>query len=252
MSMAGWVHGRVLALGVLGLAHAHAAGVMVFAAASLTDALKEISADYQKSSGNQVHFNFAASSFLARQIEEGAPADIFFSADEARMRELDQKGLIDRATRKSVLSNSLVVVVSADSPWQCHAIGDLASPALKRIALADPRTVPAGIYAREYLEKIGLWQSLRPKVVPLGNVRAALAAVESGDIEAGMVYQTDALISKRVRIAYRVPRADTPAISYPVAVLKGAAQPTTARRFVKYLESAHARLVFEKFGFMVQ
>src|SRR6059036_1497290 len=122
------------------------ASINVFAAASLTDSLKEIAVAYEKQTGEKVVFNFGASSFLARQIEEGAPADIFFSADEARMNGLEKKGLIAKETRKSRLSNSLVIVVSADSSFTIQSAGDLAEPKVKRIALADPKTVPAGIY----------------------------------------------------------------------------------------------------------
>ena len=171
-----------------------AATLHVFAAASLTDSLKEIAAAYEKQTGDKVMFNFGASSFLARQIEEGAPADIFFSADEAKMDGLEKKGLIIKETRTSRLSNSLVIVVTSDSALPIHSAKDLAGPAVKRVALADPKTVPAGIYAKQYLQCAGLWSAIKPKVVPTDNVRAALAAVESGNVEAGMVYKTDASI----------------------------------------------------------
>ena len=230
----------------------HAAEIVCFAAASLTDSLKEIAADYAKETGEKVVFNFGASSFLARQIEEGAPADIFFSADEARMNGLEKKGLIAKETRKSRLSNSLVIVVSADSSFTIQSAGDLAEPKVKRIALADPKTVPAGIYAREYFEKIKLWTAIESKVVPTDNVRAALTAVESGDVEAGMVYRTDAAISKKVKVAYEVPSGDSPAISYPMAALKESRDLEAAKRFLKHLDSDHAGRVFEKFGFIVR
>ena len=126
----------------------NAASVTVFAAASLTDALKEIAAGYEKQTGDKVVFNFGASSFLARQIEEGAPADIFFSADEAKMDGLDKKGLIQKDTRKSRLSNSLVIVVASEAGAAIKGPRDLASEKVKRLALAEPRTVPAGIYAK--------------------------------------------------------------------------------------------------------
>ncbi len=223
----------------------------VFAAASLTDALKEIAPIYEKSSGDKLVFNFGASSLLARQITEGAPADVFFSADVAKMVGLEQKGLIVKETRKSLLSNTLVVVVAADSTLKISSLEDLATDPVKHLALADPKAVPAGIYAKEYLEKHKLWSAVEGKVVSTENVRAALAAVESGNVEAGMVYKTDAAISKKVKVACEIPVADGPAISYPVAVMKEAKNADAARKFVIYLSSSDATRVFEAYGFIV-
>jgi molybdate transport system substrate-binding protein len=229
----------------------HAATIAVFAAASLTDGLGEIAHDYQSKTGDKIEFNFAASSLLARQIEEGAPADIFFSADEAKMDALEKKGLIDKNTRRSRLSNSLVIVQAADSPLSIHSPEDLTMDKIGHVALADPQSVPAGIYAREYLGKIHLWEKIAPKVVPMANVRAALAAVESGDAEAGIVYKTDAAISKKVQVAFAVPPRDGPKISYPMAVTTEARDPKAARAFLEYLDSDEAGRVFAKFGFIV-
>ena len=231
---------------------ARAADVTVFAAASLTDSLKHIATDYQKQTGHTVVFNFEASSVLARQIEAGAPADIFFSADETQMDRLAGRGLIDAATRADRLRNTLVVVTPADSTLQIHSPGDLASDGVKQIALADPKAVPAGVYAKEWLEKFHVWDAVKPKVVPAENVRAALAAVASGNVDAGVVYRTDAAISKSVKIAYEVPRADGPDIRYPVAVTKTSEHSEEAKRFLEYIESAKAGRVFERFGFEVQ
>jgi molybdate transport system substrate-binding protein len=178
--------------------------------------------------------------------------DIFFSADEAKMDALDRKGLIVRDTRKSRLSNSLVVVIASDSPMQIHSANDLVKADVKRLALADPKTVPAGIYAREYLEKMKLWSVIEKRVVPMDNVRAALSAVESGNVEVGIVYKTDANISKKVKVAYEVPVKEGPAISYPMAVVKATEKPAVARRFLDYLESDQAGRVFEKAGFIIR
>jgi molybdate transport system substrate-binding protein len=228
-----------------------AAEVTVFAAASLTDSLKDIAATYEKQSGDKIIFNFAASSLLARQIEEGAPTDVFFSADEAKMDGLAKKGLIVAETRKSRLSNTLVIVIAADSALKIAAPEDLATAPVKRIALADPKAVPAGIYAREFLEKRKLWAAVQDKVVPTENVRAALAAVESGDIEAGMVYKTDAAISKKVKVACEIPANEGPAISYPVAVVKASRNIGAARNFVVYLNAPDSAKVFQSYGFIV-
>lgn len=229
----------------------HAAELNVFAAASLTDALKEIGTNYEKQSADKVAFNFGASSLLARQIEEGAPADVFFSADEAKMDQLDKKDLVLKETRKSRLSNSLVIVTAADSDLKINSPADLADPKINRIALADPKAVPAGVYSKAWLEKENLWPAVEPKVVPTDNVRAALAAVESGNIEAGMVFKTDAAISKKVKVAYEVPLKDSPKISYPVAVMKNSRSIESAKKFVEYLDSNDAAKIFEKYGFIV-
>ena len=228
-----------------------AAEISVFAAASLTDSLKKIATTYEKQSGDKIIFNFGASSLLARQIEEGAPADVFFSADEAKMDALERKGLIIGETRKSRLSNTLVIVVAIDSVLKIISPEDLTTPAIKRIVLADPRTVPAGIYAKAYLEKRKLWAAVEGKVVPTDNVRAALAAVELGNVEAGMVYKTDAAISRKVKVACEIPASEGPTISYPIAVLKESRNAGAARKFVQYLNSPDATRVFQTYGFIV-
>ena len=228
-----------------------AAEVMVFAAASLTDVLQAAAPGFERSAGDRVVFNFGASSLLARQIQEGAPADVFFSADEARMDQLDRAGLLLAGTRRSLLSNSLVLVVAADSARTNLAPADLIGPTIRRLALADPQSVPAGIYARAFLEKRGWWAAVAPKVVPTANVRAALAAVESGNVDAGIVYRTDAAISHKVRVAAEIPAADTPPISYPIAVLHDARAPDAARKFVAYLRSPAVLPSFRAAGFGV-
>ena len=230
----------------------HAAEIYVSAAASLTDALQQIAVTYEKASGDHLVFNFAASSLLARQIEEGAPADLFFSADEPKLDALEKKGLLLPGTRKSILSNTLVVIVPADAATTVKSAADLASPGIKKIALGEPASVPAGIYAKAYLEKIGLWQQIESKVVPVENVRAALAVVESGNVDAGIVYKTDASTSQKVKVAFEVPAAEGPVISYPLAVIKDSKQPEAAKKLASYLASDAARATFEKYGFIVK
>ncbi len=239
------------ALVLLFLTRAFGAEVNVSAAASLKDALTEIAGLYEKTSGDKIVFNFGASNLLARQIEAGAPADVFFPADEATMDGLAKQHFIFPEARKSRLSNALAVVVSIDSSLALKSAQDLAGTAVKRLALADPKAVPAGVYAKQYLEKAGVWAAGEPKVVPTENVRAALSAVESGNVEAGIVYRTDARISKKVKVAYIVPAQDAPPISYAVAVLKAAHEPEAAKRFLTHLNSPAAGAVFEKFGFVV-
>jgi molybdate transport system substrate-binding protein len=228
-----------------------AADVKVFAAASLTDSVKEIAAAYQASSGDRIVFNLGASSTLARQIKEGAPADIFFSADEAKMDALEAKGLLAKGTRTSRLSNSLVIVVASENGAAIRSPQDLASPKVKRLALGDPRAVPIGVYAKQYLEGLNLWTDIAPKVVATENIRAALAAVEAGNADASIVYKTDAAISKKVKVVFEVPAGDSPKISYPVALMKDAPAPAAARRFLDCLNSEEAGRIFVKYRFIV-
>lgn len=223
--------------------------VRVFAAASLSDVLKEIGAAYDKSTGDKVVFNFAGSNFLARQIEAGAPADIFFSADEALMNALEKKSLVVTETRRNRLSNSLVIVVESVNALQFSSARDLTNSSVKRLALADPAGVPAGIYAKLYLQKENLWSALSLKIIPTENVRAALIAVESGNVDAAIVYKTDAAISKKTKVAFEIPRSETPAIRYPVALLKDSRQPGAARKFLEHLFSPAATSLFQKHGF---
>jgi len=239
-----------VALAFFAGASLRAATVTVFAAASLTDSLKQIAVDYEKTSGDKIVFNFAASGTLARQIEAGAPADIFFSADETKADELEKKGLLASGTRKSLLGNTLVIVTAPDAAV-IHSPADLTNAAIQHIALGDVKIVPAGTYAKTYLEKLQLWPAVEPKVVPCENVRAVLAAVESGNVDAGIVYKTDAAISKKVKVAHEVPAADAPKITYPLALLKDAPQPDAAKKFIAYLDSDAATAVFKKFGFIV-
>ncbi len=241
--------GRFIAVWLLIAAiPAGASELFVFAAASLTDALKEIAVAYEKKTGDRLVFNLGASSMLARQIQEGAKADIFFSADEEKMDGLEKKGLIDAGTRRSLLSNSLVIVVATDGAFSLKTPEDLKKA--KRIALAEPKTVPAGIYARKYLEQAGLWPKVINSVIPTENVRAALAAVAAGNVDAGIVYKTDAQISKAVKVAYEVPIKEAPPISYPMAVVQDSKNKEKAAEFLRYLESTDSVKVFEKYGFI--
>jgi molybdate transport system substrate-binding protein len=240
-----WVVGALL-LVLAGPAAAEE--VTVYAAASLTDALKEVAQAFEAQSGHKVVFSLGASSDLARQIKAGAPADLFFSADEAQMNGLEAAGLVRAADRVNVLSNVLVIVVPVSSTAKMAGPADLLG--VKHLALGDPQAVPAGVYARTWLQSIGLWDKLKDQVVPTLNVRAALAAVESENAEAGIVYRTDAAISKRVKVAFEVARDKGPAIVYPLAPLAASKKPATAE-LLRYLRSAGAREVYARYGFIV-
>ena len=230
---------------------AHADEILVSAAASLTDVLKEISGAYQSKAKHTVRFNFGPSSGLARQIEEGAPADIFFSADLPQMDALDKNGRLEAGTRKNLLANQLVIIVPADSKIALSSPKDLLKPDVKRIALAEPSSVPVGVYSSKYLADEGLWDKIKPKVVPVQDVRATLASVESANVEAGFVYKTDAAVSKKVKIVYEVPVDKGPKITYPVAIVKDSKRKDAARDFMYVLQSPIAKGAFKKYGFVV-
>jgi molybdate transport system substrate-binding protein len=222
--------------------------ILVFGAASLTESLTDLGKAYEAKSGSEVVFSFGASSDLARQIQAGAPADVFFSADTAKMDALEKAGLVKAADRREFLSNSLVVVAPADSKLKISTAEDLAN--LPKIALADPASVPAGVYAKKWLTGLGLWEKVEPKVVPTLDVRAALAAVESGAIPAGVVYSTDAAVAKSARVAFRV--ANGPEIVYSVAPVAASKNLAGAEAFVAFLAGPEGRAAFTKRGFVVR
>lgn len=230
---------------------ASADNIVVSAAASLTDALKEIGRMYQSKSKNRVTFVFASSSTLARQIEAGAPADVFFSADVQTLNALERNGRLEPGTRKQLLSNQLVIIVPADKPTLVNSPEDLLDPRVRRIALTEPSSVPAGVYTKAYLESLGLWDKVKPKVVPVLDVRATLASVESANVEAGLVYKTDAASSKRVKTVFEVPIGKGPKIIYPVAILKESKSKAAAKEFLNVMVSPSGADVFRRYGFVV-
>ena len=230
---------------------ASADDIVVSAAASLTDALKEIGRAYQSKSKTRVTFVFASSSTLARQIEAGAPADVFFSADVQTMDALERNGRLEPGTRKQLLSNQLVIIVPADLPTVVNSPEDLLDPRVRKIALAEPSSVPAGVYSKTYLESLGLWDKVKPKVVPVLDVRATLASVESGNVEAGLVYKTDAAGSRRVKTVFEVPIGKGPKIIYPVAILKESENKAAAKEFLNVMVSRSGLDAFKRYGFVV-
>jgi molybdate transport system substrate-binding protein len=230
---------------------AQADEILVSAAASLTDALKEIGRAYQSKGTHKILLTLGPSSFLARQIDEGAPADIFFSADLAQMFFLEKNGRLEPGARKNLLSNQLVIVIPADSKLAIRSPKDLLKTEVRKIALADPAAVPVGVYTSKYLAAENLWDKLEAKVVPVLDVRAVLASVESANVEAGFVYKTDAAISKKVKVVYEVPIDKGPKIIYPVAIVKDSKKKEAARDFMSFVSSPAANDVFRKYGFVV-
>jgi molybdate transport system substrate-binding protein len=226
-----------------------AASIVVSAAASLTDVLGELAKRYEAATGERVQINTAGSNTLARQIVQGAPVDLFISADEAQMDVLQRAGRLVAGTRAPLLRNRLVVIAPIDNRAGLARAPDLAARAVTRVALANPDAVPAGVYARQWLQKIGLWSAVEGKVVPLPTVRAALAAVREGRAEAGIVYATDARTESRVRVVFEPDPADAPSVVYPAAVVVGP-NAGQAARFLAFLRSPEAASLFEAAGFL--
>ena len=243
---------RVLALGLALLVPAGQAPaekrITVSAAVSLTDAMGAAAEAYSRT-GRGVRFNFGASNVLARQIVSGAPVDVFISADEAQMDVVGAAGLLKEGSRVDLLRNQLAVAVPSDRPRTFKTIRELADPAYKRIAIGDPAAVPAGVYAKQFLETEGLWAAVQDRLVPTGSVRAALAAVESGAADAAIVYRTDIRVAMRATVAWVVPADRGPRIIYPAAILKATPVPVESTRFLAFLKSDAAARIFERFGF---
>jgi len=230
--------------------------VTVFAAASLTDALAAVVADYEKANGKSVRLSFASSSTLARQIEAGAPADIYVSANERWMDHLEKNGSIEPGSRRSPVGNALVLVAPADAaPGRVDISRDLDFARLLGpggwLAVGDPAHVPAGIYARQALTRLGKWAGLEDRLARSDSVRAALALVGRGEARLGIVYATDARITDRVRIVGTFPESTHGPITYPFAIVAGHDRPDV-RNLFDHLTGAAGIAVFERFGFVTK
>ncbi|WP_054973728.1 molybdate ABC transporter substrate-binding protein [Paenibacillus sp. A3] len=224
----------------------------ISAAASLTDALKEIQNAYEsKNTSIKLNFNFGASGALQQQIEQGAPADVFLSAAAKNMKALVDKQLVDAAQQKNLLVNELVVVVPEGGKAQVGTVDDLAKPEVKHVAIGEPESVPAGGYAKEALTNAKQWDALQPKLVMAKDVRQVLTYVESGNAEAGFVYKTDALTSKKVKIAFNVDPKTYKPVEYPAGIVKATKHAKEAEAFYTYLQSKEAADVFAKYGFTI-
>ena len=236
-------------------APAHAAddrnhAILVFAAASLTNVLDEIGAAYTQQTGQAVKFSYAASSALARQLEAGARADVFFPADLEWMDYVQARGLIDRTTRRNVLGNRLALVAPVNSRIELKIAPGFALAATLgsgRLATGDPESVPVGKYARSALTSLGVWNDVADRLVRADNARSALAFIARGETPLGIVYETDARVEKRVRVVDFFPADSHPPIVYPVAVT-AQARPA-ARQFIGFLQGSAAQNAFEKHGF---
>jgi molybdate transport system substrate-binding protein len=242
-----------LLVGFLGLAHAvdeSKQPLTVFAAASLTDALNEVNAAYTKSGGAPVRVSYAASSGLARQIEAGAKADVFFSADLDWVDYLQQRNLVDTASRQNILGNRLVLIAPTDSKVSLKIAPNFplaAAIGKSRLATGDPDSVPVGRYARSALTTLGVWGEVADRVVRADNVRVALAYVARGEAAVGIVYETDALLEKKVRVVDTFPANTHLPIVYPIVLTKMAA--ASAKGYKEFVAGAEAAKIFKKYGF---
>jgi molybdate transport system substrate-binding protein len=227
-----------------------AADLVVSAASSLTDAFQNVAKAYEtKHPGTRVVLNFAASDVLLQQIANGAPADVFASADQKAMDKAAAQGAIDKASRKNFAANQLVLIVPMSSTLKLSSLKDLNQPAVKRIAYGDPDSVPVGRYTKGALEAAGLWQSVSAKAVLAQNVRQSLDYVARDEVEAGFVFATDAAIATdKVKVALRVPT--TTPISYPIAVVAGSKQPAEAQAFEAFVLSPEGQQLLSTSGFL--
>jgi molybdate transport system substrate-binding protein len=222
--------------------------LLVFAAASMADALADVGRDFEAETGVKVRLSLGASRDLARQIRAGAPAAVMVSADAETIDSLVEANLVRSEDRRAFASNRLVVVVKKGDDVAIRTARDLVP--IPHLAVGDPKLVPAGSYAKQWLEKESLWTEVEPHVVPSLDVRAALASVETGHAEAGIVYRTDAAHSQRVQVAYEVPADRAPTISY-VAARLARAEAASARQFLDFLTGSKAKATFARHGFVL-
>ena len=226
--------------------------INVAAAASLTDVLKEINNLYTQGKPNiSITPNFASSGTLQVQIENGAPVDVFISAAAAQMDNLQKKDMLLNDTRQNLLNNKLVLVVPIDSTLGITSFNDLISAKVERVAVGDPKSVPAGTYARQAFDQLGITAQIQPKEVLGSDVRQILTYVGTGNVDAGIVFSTDVLTSNKVKVVASAPAEINARIVYPAAVIKASKIPDAAKDYLDFLFSAQAKTVFEKYGFTV-
>jgi molybdate transport system substrate-binding protein len=222
----------------------------VSAAASLSDAMREVDAAYEKNHPSvNLRLNLGSSGTLAHEIEQGAPVDVFLSAAAKPMDELQAKGLIVAGSRRDLLRNSLVLIVPSDS--KLNSFEGLPAASVRVIALGDPASVPAGQYGQQTLTALHLWDAVRNKLVLAKDVRQVLTYVETGNADAGLVYATDAEISSKVRVAATAPESTHDAIVYPAAAVHTGRNEAAAQQFVDFLTSPEAKAIFVKRGFTI-
>lgn len=235
---------------LLATSAAHAADLVVSAAASLTNAFKELGQSFEaQHAGIKVIFNFAASDVLLQQIIKGAPADVFASADQEAMNKAEIEKVVQVGSRKNFANNQIVLIVPSDSRLQIRQLQDLTQPTIKRIAYGNPASVPVGRYTKAALEQANLWDAVAAKGVPAQNVRQSLDYVARGEVEAGFVFVTDAAIMPdKVKVALRVPSASP--VTYPIAVTAYTKQADIAAKFVDFVLSPTGQATLARYGFL--
>jgi molybdate transport system substrate-binding protein len=222
----------------------------ISAAVSLKDALEEIQKNYEAKNPNvKLIYNLGASGALQKQIEQGAPADIFMSAASKQMSDLEAEGLVNKSTRKNLVENRLVIIVPKTSNLNITKYEDLAKEEVQKISIGETASVPAGQYAQEVLQKLEIWDNIKAKAVLAKDVRTVLTYVETDNVDAGIVYKTDALSSNKVKIVANAPEGSHQPIVYPVALLSGTKQQQAAEDFLAYLSTPECKAIFEKYGF---
>jgi molybdate transport system substrate-binding protein len=228
---------------------AGAADITVSAAASLTNAFKELSQAYEAANpGDKVLLNFAASDALVQQIAKGAPVDVFASADQEAMDKAETQQLLTAGTRKNFASNTLVLIVPSASTLPFKSLADLRLPAVVKITLGNPASVPVGRYAKQALDKAGLWVAVEPRLIFAASVRQSLDYVARGEVDAGFVYATDALLMKdKVKVALPVPLAA--AVTYPIAAIRSAPNAAGAAKFLSFAHAPSGQAILVKYGF---
>ena len=227
--------------------------IIVSAASSLRNAFEEIGAVYEKQTGIKPNFNFAASGVLQQQIEAGAPVDVFASAAQQQMDTLEKKGLLLDETRKDFTGNSLVLIAPADSKLKINSFQDLIDAKVGRIAIGNPKTVPAGQYAQDSLTALKLWDKLQPRFIPAENVRQVLDYVSRDEVDAGLVYASDAAIAEgKIKVVAEAPKGSHEAIIYPIAVLKDSANSEASVKFIDLTLSKTGEAILAKYGFTNQ
>jgi molybdate transport system substrate-binding protein len=225
--------------------------IIVSAAASLKNAFEDIGKAFEaKNRGVKVYFNFGASGDLKRQIEGGAPVDVFASAAQREMDDLERQGSLVAGTRRNFAGNEIVLARSSASTIQLKSFGDLTKQEMKRIAIGNPSSVPAGMYAEQVLKHFGVWETIKDKLVFGESVRQVLDYVARGEVDAGIVFSTDALVrSKDVVVAMKAPEGSHVAVIYPIAIVKNTKNERLAKDFVDWVTSVNGRRILEKYGF---
>lgn len=241
----------VMITAVAGIYPAYAQSTLtISAAASLTDALTEISKTFESSHpGTKLYLNFAASGILQKQIEKGSPVDVFVSASPKQVDALQSKGLLDNDTRTDILTNEIALIVPINAAYKVDRFDDLLSGDIKWVAIGNPDTVPVGQYSQETLKKLGLWKQVAPKSVYAENVRQVLNYVERGEVSAGIVFVSDMTIAKGIRLAAIAPDGSHKLAIYPAVIVRSSQNKKLGIEFIKYLKSDESKKIFEKYGF---